>query len=134
MEVSLLDWFDITDNCVYALSAEQTPPGTEASGARMAGYLDHVQGVVSAHDLSHLRYIITDGFYSKRTFLQGLCDLGLGQIGKLRLDMPICKSCRCFGVDAVQQSCKGELRGSVDGDKKISFPLAVRSSAMSMWK
>ena len=86
MEVSLLDWFDITDNCVYALSAEQTPPGTEASGVRMAGYLDHVQGVVSAHDLSHLRYIITDGFYSKRTFLQGLCDLGLGQIGKLRLD------------------------------------------------
>ena len=52
----------------------------------MAGYPDHVRRVVSAPDFSHLRHVITDGFYSKRTFLQGLCDLGLEQIGKLRLD------------------------------------------------
>ena len=89
LEISLLAWLDITDNRAYALSVEQTPPSdpTNASpGSRLTGYLDQVQRVVSAHDLSHLRYVITDGFYSKRTFLYGLRDLGLEQIGKLRLD------------------------------------------------
>ena len=94
LEISLLAWLDITDNCAYALSVEQTPPSTEAPGSRMASYLDQVRRVVSTHDpisstgqaLSRLRYVITDGFYSKRTFLEGLCDLGLEQIGKLRLD------------------------------------------------
>ena len=89
LEISLLAWLDITDNCAYALSVEQTPPSdptTEAQGSRMKGYLAQVRRLVSAHDLSHLRYVITDGFYSKRTFIQGLCDLGLEQIGKLRHD------------------------------------------------
>ena len=89
LEISLLAWLDITDNCAYALSVEQTPPSdptTETPGTRMKSYLEQVRRVVSAHDLSHLRHVITDGFYSKRAFLDGLCNLGLEQIGKLRLD------------------------------------------------
>ena len=38
------------------------------------------------HDLTSLRYVITDGYYSKRKFLDGVLDLGLHQIGKLRRD------------------------------------------------
>ena len=42
--------------------------------------------MVSAHQLRHLHYIITDGYYSKQQFLRGVRALGLEQIGKLRLD------------------------------------------------
>ena len=89
LEISLPARLDITDTCAYALSVEQTPPanpGTETQSTRMKSYLNQVRRVVSTHGLSHLRYAITDGFYSQRTFLDGLCNLGLHRIGKLRLD------------------------------------------------
>jgi hypothetical protein len=49
-------------------------------------YLDQLVRVVSEHRLSHLRYVITDGYDSKQKFLGGVRALGLHQIGKLRLD------------------------------------------------
>jgi hypothetical protein len=89
LEISALAWLDITDNCAYCLSAEQTPPAdktTNAEATRMDVYRDQLARVVSAHHLSHLRYVITDGYYSKQKFLGGVRALGLEQIGKLRLD------------------------------------------------
>jgi hypothetical protein len=89
LEISALAWLDITDNCAYCLSAEQTPPAdktTDAEATRIDVYLDQLARVVSEHHLSHLRYVITDGYYSKQKFLRGVCALGLEQIGKLRLD------------------------------------------------
>ena len=38
------------------------------------------------HQLQHLRSVITDGYDSKRKFLDGVCALGMHQIGKLRRD------------------------------------------------
>jgi hypothetical protein len=89
LEISALAWLDITDNCAYCLSADQTPsadktPGAEAT--RIDVYLEQLARVVSAHHLRHLRYIITDGYYSKQKFLGGVRALGLEQIGKLRVD------------------------------------------------
>ena len=89
LEISALAWLDITDNCAYCLSVEQTPPAdqpTDAEATRIDVYLDQLTRVVSEHHLSHLRYVITDGYYSKQKFLRGVCALGLEQIGKLRLD------------------------------------------------
>ena len=89
LEISALAWLDITDNCAYGLSVEQTPPADKTTGAeatRIDVYLDQLARVVSAHHLSHLRYVITDGYYSKQKFLGGVRALGLEQIGKLRLD------------------------------------------------
>ena len=88
-EISALAWLDITDNCAYCLSADQTPPAdktTDAEATRIDVYLEQLTRVVSEHHLSHLRYVITDGYYSKQKFLRGVCALGLEQIGKLRLD------------------------------------------------
>lgn len=89
LEISALAWLDITENCAYCLSVEQTPPtdkthDTEAT--RIDVYLDQLARVVSAHHLSHLRYVITDGYYSQQKFLGGVRALGLDQIGKLRID------------------------------------------------
>jgi DDE superfamily endonuclease len=89
LEISALAWLDITDNCAYCLSVEQTPPADKTTGAeatRIDVYLAHLARVVSAHHLRHLRYVITDGYYSKQKFLRGVRALGLEQIGKLRLD------------------------------------------------
>ena len=92
LEISTLAWLDITGNCAYCLSVEQTPPSAETSdpeATRMDVYLDQLRRVVKAHDLRFLRYVVTDGAYSKQKFVAGVLDLGLHQIGKLRADAPL---------------------------------------------
>ena len=89
LEISALAWLDITDNCAYGLSVEQTPStgeATEPETTRIDVYLEQLTHVVSAHHLRHLRYVITDGYYSTQKFLGGVRALGLEQIGKLRID------------------------------------------------
>jgi DDE superfamily endonuclease len=89
LEISAMAWLDITANCAYALSVEQTPPTSAApdpEATRIDVYLEQVTRVVSEHDLSPLRYVITDGYYSKQKFISGVQALGRHQIGKLRID------------------------------------------------
>ncbi len=89
LEISTLAWLDITDNCAYCLSVEQTPPTGEASApeaTRIDIYLDQLTRVVSEHALRPLRSVITDGDYSKQKCVVGVRALGLDQIGKLRID------------------------------------------------
>jgi DDE superfamily endonuclease len=89
LEISTLAWLDITENCAYSLSVEQTPPSAETAdpaATRMDVYLDQLSRVVTAHDLRFLRYVITDGAYSKQKFVTGVRALELHQIGKLRAD------------------------------------------------
>ena len=89
LEISALAWLDITDNCAYSLSVEQTPPSATTSvpeATRMDVYFDQLSRVVKAYDLRCLRYVVTDGAYSKQKFVAGVRSLGLHQIGKLRAD------------------------------------------------
>ena len=89
LELSTVAWLDITGNCAYALSVEQTPPSAELSGpdtTRLDAYLDQFTRLVTAHDLRPLRYLIADGGYSHQKFVTGVCALGWHQIGKLRAD------------------------------------------------
>ena len=89
LEISTVAWLDITANCAYCLSVEQTPPSganADPDATRIDAYLDHFTRLVTAHDLSGLRYLITDGAYSNQKFVTGVCALGWHQIGKLRAD------------------------------------------------
>lgn len=89
LDISTLAWLDITDNCAYSLSVEQTPPSAttaEPEATRMDVYCAQLSRVVKAHDLRFLRYVITDGAYSNQKFVTGVRGLGLHQIGKLRAD------------------------------------------------
>ena len=89
LEISAVAWLDITDNCAYCLSVEQTPPtgvGTEPEATRIDIYREPLTRLVVEHDLGQLRYVITDGYYSKQKFLGGVRAFGRHQIGKLRTD------------------------------------------------
>ena len=104
LEISALAWLDLTEKCAYGLSVEQTPPSPEPSASessasessasdisapettRMDVYLDQLRRVVKAHDLTWLCYLLMDGAYSKQNFVDGVRDLGLHPIGKLRAD------------------------------------------------
>jgi hypothetical protein len=89
LELSTLAWLDITGNCAYCLSVEQTPPSAESSdpeATRMDSYLDQLSRVVKTHDLRFLRYVVADGAYSKQKVVAGVRALELHQIGKLRAD------------------------------------------------
>ena len=89
LEISTLAWLDLTGNCTYCLSVEQTPPSAETldpEATRMDVYLAPLSRVVKAHDLSFLRYVVSDGAYSKQKFVAGVQALGLHQIGKWRAD------------------------------------------------
>ena len=93
LEISTLAWLDITVTCTYCLSVEQTPPSADApdpEATRMDVYLDQLIRVVTTHDLSFLRYVVTDGAYSKQKFVGG----GASPWGCIRLasgePMPIC--------------------------------------------
>ena len=89
LEISALAWLDLTANCADSRSVEQTPPTSDAPDpqtTRTDVYLDQLTRVVSAHDLSHLRDVITDGYDSKQKFINGVQALGRHQRGKLRID------------------------------------------------
>ena len=89
LEISTLAWLDLTGNCAYCLSVEQTPPSADTSDPEatcMDVYLDQLRRVVKTHDLRILRYVVTDGAYRQQKFVTGVRDLGMHQIGKLRAD------------------------------------------------
>jgi DDE superfamily endonuclease len=89
LEISALAWLDVTGNCAYCLSVEQTPSTGEATAPetpRIDVSLDQWTRVVSAQCLRHLRSVITDGYDSTQKFLGGVRALGLHQIGTLRID------------------------------------------------
>ena len=89
LEISVLAWLDITATCAYARSVEPTPPtsaATDPEATRLDGDRAPLTRVVSAHDLSHLRYVITDGSDSKQKFINGVRALGRHQLGKRRID------------------------------------------------
>jgi hypothetical protein len=80
LDISTLAWLDLTGNCAYCLSVEQTPASVDTSDpevTRMDVYLDQLRRVVQKHDLSFLRYVITDGAYTKQKFVTGVLDLGI---------------------------------------------------------
>ena len=88
-EISLLAWVDISGQTAYALSVKQTPPrqpGEQVSESRMSHYLAQVREVTEQIQSPVLKYLLTDGAYSNKAFIDGVEASGLYQIGKLRRD------------------------------------------------
>jgi hypothetical protein len=122
LEISALAWLDITDHGAYGRSVEQTLPIDKTTGSeatRIDGYLDQLARVVSAHHLSHRRYVITDGDDSQQKFLGGVRALGREPIGTRRLDANL----RAL-YQGLQRSGPGRPKtsdGKVNGDTLARF-------------
>jgi hypothetical protein len=86
LEISTLAIIDVDYNTAYHLSTRQTPAKISHSDeTRVDCYLEHLQQ--DRHALpTQVRHLVTDGYYSKTKFIDGVAQLKLFQIGKLRQD------------------------------------------------
>lgn len=86
LEVSVIAVVNVDSKQGYALSVQQTPPAqTESDKTRIDWYLEQLAASKpylpkSAH------HVVSDGFYSKIKWVDGVTELGLDAIGKLRCD------------------------------------------------
>lgn len=86
LEISTLVIVDVGFNTAYHVSTRQTPVKTQdADGSRVTAYLSHFK--TDCHALpKDIRYLVTDAYYSKQQFTNGLLGCGYHQVGKLRCD------------------------------------------------
>ena len=85
LEISTLAVVNVTENTAYNLSTRQTAATGNNDETRVDGYLDHLKQDRHALPLQ-IRYLVADGYYSKKKYIDGVAALDLYQIGKLRHD------------------------------------------------
>lgn len=108
LEVGLLCVVDVTRNTAYALNARQTMPcsgdgnenqkptgrktkrakaaaKTKTNQTRIDAYLQHVEALRALLP-ARVRHLAVDGYYTCRKFVDGVCNLELEVVGKLRRD------------------------------------------------
>jgi hypothetical protein len=85
LEISTLAVVNVTENTAYTLSTRQTVATSKNDESRVDDYLDHLKQ--DRHTLPpQIRYLVADGYYSKKKYIDGVAALDLYQIGKLRCD------------------------------------------------
>jgi hypothetical protein len=86
LEISTLAIVDVGFNTAYHVSTRQTPVKTkDANGSRVTAYFSHFK--TDCHALpKDIRYLVTDAYYSKQQFTNGLLGCGYHPVGKLRCD------------------------------------------------
>jgi len=83
LEISEIALLDCKSRQAYALSTKQTLD--KEGQTRFDFYAEHLKDS-SEHLPSELKYLLADGAYSKKDFVDTVCDLELQMIGKLRAD------------------------------------------------
>lgn len=88
LEIGVLAWVDVTTNTAYALSVEQTPPAAPAASepSRIDVYGQPLPRVLTAYPLLPLPYLVVDGYFGKKKFVEGICAVNFQVIGKFRAD------------------------------------------------
>ena len=92
LEVSAMAVVDVNHKTAYNLSVQQTPASSSsldkiesAQTTRIDCYLEQLKATFP-YLPSSLRYVVSDGFYSKVKWVNGVTNLKLEAIGKLRCD------------------------------------------------
>ena len=91
LELSVIALIDQQRRDAYTVSARQTPPRTDLASCesviegRTAFYLRQLEQITPQLP-DQARYVAADGYYAKKMYLDGVCDLGLHLISKLRCD------------------------------------------------
>lgn len=95
LELSLCAIVDVIGKIAYPLHAEQTPPDSEIkecikshdsnSPTRIDFYLGCIEKIIS-FILRYTSHFVVDGYFTKKKFVDGISQMGLYVIGKLRCD------------------------------------------------
>ena len=100
LEISVISIVDIDAGQGYSLSVQQTPftdrtplvevnpklPKAEAlASQRVQAYLEHLKKTRPFFPIT-VKYLAADSFYSKKTVVDGVVELGLHLVSKLRID------------------------------------------------
>jgi Transposase DDE domain len=85
LEISSLAIVDVAYNTAYNFSTRQTPKLDNPDETRVDWYLHHLKEDRYALP-EGIRYLLTDGYYSKTKFVDGVVELDFHLIGKLRHD------------------------------------------------
>lgn len=85
LELSTIAIVDVESNTAYGLESRLTD-GSATAPSRTEQYSQQVKDVKADLDLLRVRYIVTDGYYSKQGFARAVEEMGLFQVGKLRHD------------------------------------------------
>lgn len=89
-EISTLAVVDLTQKGAYVVAVEQTPATAEMKkdGAEQTRIDLALQQVKAAqpHLPAQVRYLAADGYYAKKKYVDGVVDLGLEAVTKLRND------------------------------------------------
>jgi hypothetical protein len=91
LELSVIALIDRQRRDAYTVSALQTPPPTDLERpeslveGRTVFYLRQLEQV-APYLPEKARYVAADGYYAKKTYLDGVSELGLHLISKLRCD------------------------------------------------
>jgi hypothetical protein len=92
LEISAMAVVDVSKKRGYSLSVQQTPTknlslekNEQPETTRINHYLTQLEATVP-YLPSSLRYVVSDGFYSKIKWVEGVTNLNLEAIGKLRRD------------------------------------------------
>lgn len=136
LEVSAMAVVDVKNKLGYSLSVQQTPHTEEVVPtssiekteqpeiSRINHYLAQLEATVP-YLPSSLRYVVADGFYSKIKWVNGVTDLKLEAIGKLRRDANL------RYLDRDEYSGRGRPRkyaGKVDLTDYSNFELVTQLS------
>ena len=86
LEISVIAIVDVDTKQGYALSVQQTPPvQAESEKTRIDWYLEQL-AATKPYLPKSVHHVVSDGFYSKIKWIDGVTTMGLDAIGKLRCD------------------------------------------------
>jgi hypothetical protein len=131
LEISAMAVVDVKNKIGYSLSVQQTPPNSSSLNkakpsetTRINHYLTQLQATAS-YLPSSLRYVVSDGFYSKVKWVEGVTNLKLEAIGKLRRDANL----RYLNQDVYSGSGRPrKYAGKVDLSNHSNFELVTQLS------
>lgn len=84
LEISLLSLVDTTYNTAYSINVVQTPSKFKSDESRVLHYLKQLED--NKEYFKEVNFVVGDGFYSKKTFVDGVKEMGKSYVGKLRSD------------------------------------------------